>query len=223
MATIKLRRGLRANLPASGSPGEAFFCYDTGELFIVNNSGAMVEINSFESNYSEKIYNAAKSASYNADSLYKYTDRVIDKAINTSLIEIYGGGIISFSSSYELKWTLRIIVMGAGRGSHFSTNGFFQISMPSIGTWITRYNAAAVQVTSGGIPLAVWDTLYYKLPIGSSSTFSASNFIIYPYNGNGADYELPYNAIPIALHNSDNHYCYLFNRIRIAPGGSTSY
>lgn len=35
-ATIEVRRGLRADLPASGEPGEPFFCTDTGELFIWN-------------------------------------------------------------------------------------------------------------------------------------------------------------------------------------------
>ena len=33
-AIIQLRRGLKANLPATAADGEAFFCTDTGELFI---------------------------------------------------------------------------------------------------------------------------------------------------------------------------------------------
>lgn len=33
-ATIQLRRGLRANLPAEGAIGEPFFCSDTRELFV---------------------------------------------------------------------------------------------------------------------------------------------------------------------------------------------
>jgi len=41
--TIELKRGLFANLPASGSLGEPYFCTDTGQLFIWNGS-AMAQI-----------------------------------------------------------------------------------------------------------------------------------------------------------------------------------
>lgn len=43
LATIQFARGLRANLPSSGLPGQPFFCYDTGELFVFWN-GSMVQI-----------------------------------------------------------------------------------------------------------------------------------------------------------------------------------
>lgn len=223
MPTIKIKRGLREDLPANGSPGEAFFCLDTGELFIANNMGTLVEVNSYEANYTEKIYNSAKNTSYNADALVKQTERVTDKAIHTSLLEIYGGGTITWSSSYYIRWTSRIIVMGAGRGSHFSTNGCFLIYMPSVGATIARHNNTAVTVTDAGIPLAAWETLYYLLPIGSGFDFSVSNFIIYRYDGNGANFELPYNALPLFFKDNDNNCCYLFNRTRLEPGGSTVY
>lgn len=74
MVTLKIRRGLKANLPTSGSAGEMFFCTDTGEIFISNTGGAPTEINSYESNFSEKLYNAGKTASYNADNFVKTSD-----------------------------------------------------------------------------------------------------------------------------------------------------
>jgi len=223
MATIKLRRGLRVNLPATGSPGEAFFCYDTGELFIANNSGNMVEINSYESNFSEAVYDSEKTNAYTADDFVLNIDRTKDIAINNARSEIYGGGTLTWSTDYCFKWTNRIIIIGAGYGSHFSTAGYFQIDMPAQGVSIQRYNSTAVKVTSNGIPLANWDTLYYKLPIGQNGNSNNANFIIYPYTGNGTAFALPYNAIPLALRNADNNYLYIFNRQRIAAGGSTTY
>jgi hypothetical protein len=223
MATIKLRRGLRVNLPATGSPGEAFFCYDTGELFIANNSGNMVEINSYESNFSEAVYDSEKTNAYTADDFVLNIDRTKDIAINNARNEIYGGGTLTWSTDYCFKWTNRIIIIGAGYGSHFSTAGYFQIDMPAQGVSIQRYNSTAVTVTSNGIPLANWDTLYYKLPIGQNGNSNNANFIIYPYTGNGTAFALPYNAIPLALRNADNNYLYIFNRQRIPVGGSTTY
>lgn len=32
--TLELKRGLKANLPITGNPGEPYFCTDTGELFV---------------------------------------------------------------------------------------------------------------------------------------------------------------------------------------------
>ncbi len=227
MATIKLRRGLRANLPATGSPGEAFFCYNTGELFIANNSGNMVEINCYESNFSEALYTADKSESHTADEFVldsvNQVDIIRNIAMNNARNEIYGGGTLTWSSDYCFKWTSRIIIIGAGCGTHFGTAGYFQIDMPSQGVSIQRYNAAAVTVTANGIPLANWDTLYYNLPIGANGSSNNSNFMIYPYTGNGNGFTLPFNAIPLALRNADNNYLYIFNRQRIAAGGSTTY
>lgn len=39
MATIKIRRGIKSSLPASGSVGEPFFCTDTNELFVGDAGG----------------------------------------------------------------------------------------------------------------------------------------------------------------------------------------
>lgn len=71
MPIIKLKRGNKSNLPSSGSPGEPFFAETTSELFIANSFGTLQEVNSYESNFSEKLYNADKTASYNADSFAK--------------------------------------------------------------------------------------------------------------------------------------------------------
>ena len=45
-ATILIERGLKANLPSTGSPGQPFFCTDTGELFVWNGT-AMIPIGTF--------------------------------------------------------------------------------------------------------------------------------------------------------------------------------
>ena len=141
-------------------------------------------------------------------------------AVNLARSHMYGGGTITWSASYYLKWTARIVAIGIGKGSHFSTDGYFQIAMPGSGNTISKYNGGTVSVTTDGIPLAAWETLYYLLPIGSGNASSLSNFIIYPYN---VSQEIPNNAVMIAMRSGDNNYLYLFNNIRIAAGSSTNY
>jgi hypothetical protein len=220
MPTIKLKRGLRANLPSAGSAGEAFFCYDTGELFIANNAGSMVEINAYESNYAEKLYTDDKAKSYSAESFIKVNDQKTLNAVSLARIGLIGGGTISISSDVRIKWTTRIVALGMGKGAHFSTDGYFQIAMPSAGNTITKYGGGTATVDTNGIPLNTWETLYYLLPIGQSSASSLSNFVIYPYN---VTQEIPDNAVMIAMRSGDSSYVYLFNKTRLGFGASTTY
>jgi len=115
---------------------------------------------------------------------------------------ISGGGVLSVDSGYNIKWSLRFLVMGAGRGATTATNGHFSIVMPPVGTVIPRVGDTApssVTVTSAGINFNAWDALYYILPLGSSEASLPANFRIVQYT---SDFVVPYDWLPIATRNS---------------------
>ena len=119
---------------------------------------------------------------------------------------ITGGGTISLSASAELTWSQRMIVIANGRGSWFSTTGFFDITVPTAGTTITGVGGASDQtVTASGIPITngtnYWCALYYILPIGSNNASIAANFRLVSYT---SDFEIPDTWVCIARRNPDS-------------------
>ena len=124
---------------------------------------------------------------------------------------ISGGGVITYDSNGYFNTTKRFVVTTNGRGAFFSTNGYFDIIIPTSGT-IQGVGIANVTATSAGIPVGVWNALYYILPIGSSNTSIASNFrIIHNIN----DLVIPDNWVLLATINSDT------NTLSIAGGKYT--
>lgn len=113
---------------------------------------------------------------------------------------ITGGGTITFNSSGYIKNSTRFIVISNGRGSHFSTTGFFDINIPISGTITGVGGAANKTATADGVPLDIWEALYYILPIGSGSTSLAANFRVVDYT---SDVLIPDNWVLIALRNGD--------------------
>jgi hypothetical protein len=92
-----------------------------------------------------------------------------------------GGGTISYVGG-NYNWTSRYIVISNGNGTQFSSTGYFDIQVPSVGTTITGVGGASnVTVSASGIPLSSWQALYYILPIGSTNASVPANFRVVSY------------------------------------------
>jgi hypothetical protein len=129
-----------------------------------------------------------------------------------------GGGTIAVDGSGNIYWSVRFIVMSNGRGTNFSTNGYFNIDCPTSGTITGAGGAGNVTATAAGIPLATWQSLYYILPIGSLSSSVPANFRVVSY---GSDDDIPHNWVLICAYNNENGVRYFNNGIALRTG--TSY
>lgn len=116
-------------------------------------------------------------------------------------LNVTGGGTITVSSGAYIKNSSRFIVIASGKGSNFATSGYWDINIPTSGTITGVGGASNATATSDGVPLAVWEALYYILPIGSGSSSQAANFRIVDYT---ADVDIPYNWILLAVRNGDS-------------------
>jgi hypothetical protein len=130
---------------------------------------------------------------------------------------LHGGGTITVDGSGNVLWSARYIVISNGRGTHFSTGGYFDIDCPVSGTITGAGGASNKTATAAGIPLAAWEALYYILPIGSTSTSVAANFRVVNYT---SDVEIPSNWLLICAQNSDNGNYYFNNGIILKAGQS---
>lgn len=115
-----------------------------------------------------------------------------------------GGGTISVSATWEVKWSTRFITISNGRGAALATGGYFDITMPSVSTVITGAGGATNKtVTANGIPLGGWETLYYILPLGAVNTTVNANFRVCSYT---SDINIPNNWIKICSKNDEGSY-----------------
>ncbi len=115
-----------------------------------------------------------------------------------------GGGTISVSATWEVKWSTRFITVSNGRGVSLATGGYFDITMPAVSTVITGAGGATNKtVTANGIPLGAYETLYYILPLGATNTTVNANFRVCSYT---ADINIPNNWIKICSKNDDGGY-----------------
>jgi hypothetical protein len=132
---------------------------------------------------------------------------------------INGGGTITVDASYNVVWSTRFIVISNGRGTHFSTTGYFDITCPTSGTITGVGGAANRTATAAGIPLGAWEALYYILPIGSTNTSLAANFRVVNYT---ADVEIPSDWILICIRNGEaaSNPVSFPNGINLLPGQS---
>lgn len=123
---------------------------------------------------------------------------------NQSSQLLTGGGTVSVSASWEVKWSQRFITISNGYGSSTATNGFFDITCPASGTVITAIGGAANKtVTANGIPIGAWESLYYILPLGSTNTSLAANFRVVGYTSGSS---IPSNWIKICTRNDEANY-----------------
>lgn len=157
----------------------------------------------------------------NFRSIKEYGEQYIEKTLVATLRanrNLTGGGTITFDSSGYLLWSTRFIVISNGRGTHFGTQGYFDINCPTSGTITGVGGAANVTATAAGIPIGTWQALYYILPIGSSSTSVAANFRVASYT---ADLVVPDDWLLLAVRNGDTGQgIYLHNGYRLEVGQS---
>lgn len=128
-----------------------------------------------------------------------------------------GGGTITVSASGDVLWSSRFIVISNGRGTHFSTSGYFDITCPVTGTITGVGGATNKTATAAGIPLGAWEALYYILPIGSAATSLAANFRVVNYT---ADVEIPSDWVLVCVKNNDNGNFTFNNGVTLEAGQS---
>ena len=98
-------------------------------------------------------------------------------AAQTAQHNLSGPSHLTLNSNYDLSWSGRFLLISAGRGDHFASDGLFDIRLPAVGTVIPGYGGSAgATVTSDGIRLNSTDALYYVLPIGENHLSQDSNF-----------------------------------------------
>ena len=143
--------------------------------------------------------------SHNHDDRY-YTETEIDSTLNTltaslrANTNITGGGTVTIDGSGYIKNSERFIVIANGRGSHFATNGYFDISIPTSGTITGVGGSANRTATTAGIQLNAWEALYYILPINATNTSVPANFRVAKYT---ASVSIPEHWVLIAIRNGD--------------------
>jgi hypothetical protein len=125
-----------------------------------------------------------------------------------------GGGNITFTGG-NFSWSNRFIVISNGNGSHFSTSGYFDITMPTSGTITGVGGAGNVTATGSGIPLGSWQALYYILPVGSNNGSVAGNFRLAQYT---SALVVPETWLLIAVVNGDDGTVRVGNGITLQPG-----
>ena len=130
---------------------------------------------------------------------------------------VTGGGTITVDDSGYVFWNYRFIVISSGYGSHFSTNGYFDIDCPTSGTITGVGGATNKTATTAGIPLGSWEALYYILPIGSSNVSIAANYRVVLYS---SSLEIPSNWILLCINNPESGNFYFNNGIILKAGQS---
>ncbi len=152
-------------------------------------------------------------------SITDLTDNDTYCAVVKAGLNVSGGGVVSWIAN-KFKWTYRFIVISHGRGSHFSTSGYFDITMPTSGTCTGVGGAADVAWGADGITLTSWQALYYILPVGSGSGSVPANFRIASYT---SGLIVPEDWVLLAVVNGDSAsviHCQVCNGQRLAAGDS---
>lgn len=114
-------------------------------------------------------------------------------------------GVATYTRPNFLSWTRRFIILGGGRGPDTtSTDGFYDIVMPPVGTVIPGVALAQdVTVTAEGINLrdifSLWTALYYILP-PTGNVSVPTNFRMVGYR---SDFAIPDNWVLVAVYNAD--------------------
>ena len=118
---------------------------------------------------------------------------------NTLQKTITGGGTVSFQNG-NLSWNERFIAISGGYGGNTSLSGHYDIVFPPVGTVITGYGGLANQtVVATGIPLGLWNALYYEIPSANNATIN-TNFKLVNFS---TSFTVPDNWVLLALRNGD--------------------
>jgi hypothetical protein len=128
---------------------------------------------------------------------------------------LLGSGIFSVTSN-KVKWSNRLIVIGAGGGP---TVSYWSIPSITSGT-VTGVNGHAnVTADASGITMSAWDALYAVLDYNeTSATLGVTDLRIMSYSTAG--YNVPHNWILLCRHNNDNSNFHFGNGIVLKSGMS---
>lgn len=199
--------------------------------------GIRFRVNTSASNIGFLWENSAESAlmqlTTNTGNLYTLGDIYVGNSTSNKVItstelqtisaslranrNLNGGGTITVDGSYYVHWSSRFIVIANGRGSYFSTAGYFDINCPTSGTVTGVGGASNKTATSAGIPLDSWEALYYIMPIGSGSGSVSANFRVALYT---ADVDIPYDWLLICVRNGSSGAVTFNNGITLNAGQS---
>jgi hypothetical protein len=184
--SIRLRRSAVANaVPTTAQLelGELAINTNDGKLFLKRNDGTenIVEVGRNAVTL-DGVSSLTRSASHRANA------------------NISGGGTITVDANGNVLWSSRMIVISNGRGAYFGTAGYFDIACQTSGTITGVGGAANRTATAAGIPVNIWEALYYILPIGSGSGTVSGNFRVASYT---ADVDIPHNWVLICVRNGD--------------------
>ena len=107
-------------------------------------------------------------------------------AVNAQVPTLSGPNAVRFNpNTLRLGWQGRFILIGAGRGPHFTQSGHFDIRQPEAGTEILGIDGNVLDIAnSNGIQLSPWEVLNYVLPIGGNNQSQSSNFRIINFRPN---------------------------------------
>jgi hypothetical protein len=115
--------------------------------------------------------------------------------------QLSGGGVKVVDINYNISWSARFMPMSIGRSVNLAPSGYFEITMPPVGTVIPNFGGATQKtVTSAGVPMSSWDVLWYEIPFGSAATSLAANF---RYTNYLSDFTVPNNWVLVAYFNID--------------------
>lgn len=130
-----------------------------------------------------------------------------------------GGGTVTYSGGYVL-WSTRFIIIGNSKGTSSPSGNltYYDINCPTSGS-IDVVGTTAVTATASGIPIGIWQALYYDLGAGSAA--GASAFHIVAYNVGTANYTIPSSWVWICGINGDTVSKAKFvNGLTLLPGQS---
>ena len=126
-----------------------------------------------------------------------------DRGMPNTLMTL--SGVASFSRTNFLSWTNKFFILGGGRGvGTLSTAGYYEISMPPVGTVIQGVGGVPNQtVTATGIDMRAsagsWSVLYYILNAGAATTIT-TNFRLAGWQ---SDFVVPDNWVMVGAYNAD--------------------
>lgn len=136
-----------------------------------------------------------------------------------------GGGTVTWNGSYIL-WETRVIAIPVEK-IEFSTAGYLDITCPTSGT-ITYYNSSnvttTVTCTANGIPIGIWEALYYEITPGQSQTSDQTKFRLVAYQN--STWRPSSNWILICTRNGDStngHLKWIPGQINIPNAGGIYY
>jgi hypothetical protein len=136
-----------------------------------------------------------------------------------------GGGTVTWSGTH-IKWSNRVIAIPIEK-TELGNLGYVDISSPLSGT-ITYYNSSNVTTTatctSDGIPVGVWEALYYELTPGQAQNADATRFRLVNYIN--STWRPSSNWLLICVRNAEtthDHLKWIPGQINIPAAGGIYY